>query len=291
MKFCPTCRSQYTDETLRYCLQDGAELVERLASDTPTVAFAESETVVRRGDDSQVTSWHVEEQTRVARKESRRPTGVIVALAGAIVVLAVVIIGGSAGLLVYLNSGKDVGTNNTNANTNISSFTNSNRVFPTPFPTIEANRANVNVPLPTPSAKPEPTSTVPPHDPSQTRQDIAGKIMAWKSLAESRNLMAYMNHYAETVDYYRRAGASRAFVQADKARAFRMYTSIRVNISNMSVSVDPDGARARAVFDKEWDFRGTSNSSGKVRSQLTFRNFGGTWLITGERDLRVYYTR
>ena len=40
MKQCPTCRTTYTDETLRYCLADGASLID---------VGSEAETVVRPG--------------------------------------------------------------------------------------------------------------------------------------------------------------------------------------------------------------------------------------------------
>jgi hypothetical protein len=100
-----------------------------------------------------------------------------------------------------------------------------------------------------------------------------------------------MSGYAPTVDYYRRRGASAQFVRADKARAFNRYTSMRVNISNLDVSIDPAGEGATATFDKEWTFSGGGTNTGKVRSELRFRLIGGRWLITGERDVRVYYTR
>ncbi len=64
---------------------------------------------------------------------------------------------------------------------------------------------------------------------------------------------------------------------------------MRANISNMDVSVK--GETATATFDKEWTFSGDGSNSGKVRSQLTFRRINGRWLITGERDVRVYHTR
>ena len=98
-----------------------------------------------------------------------------------------------------------------------------------------------------------------------------------------------MENYARTVDYYNRPGASRSDVRTDKARAFGTYDSIRMNIGDLNISVEKTGEHATAEFDKEWDFRGERNSSGKVRSQLRLRWEGEKWLIVGERDLRVYY--
>src|SRR5687767_13451247 len=48
MKHCPSCKTNYADDTLQYCLQDGTQLV-ALPDSPPTVAFNETEaqTVVR----------------------------------------------------------------------------------------------------------------------------------------------------------------------------------------------------------------------------------------------------
>lgn len=301
MKYCPTCRSQYTDETLRYCLQDGATLVEQFGADTPTVAFAENETVASRkgaAADSEVTSWRSEEATQVAAAKPARaglPTGPLAALVAVAAVLVFAVIAGGIGLWLYLAKGRTVDTasNNANMNTNGSNLGNSSTYLPTPSPALTATptTANANIPFPASTPSPVSTPTIPPVSTDSATQEVSQKIYGWKSMVESRNLDAYMGNYADTVDYYRSPGSSRSFVRNDKARAFRLYSSMRINISNMRISVDESGARATAVFDKEWDFRGSRTSSGKVQTQLTLRNFGGTWLITGERDLRVYYTR
>ena len=80
-------------------------------------------------------------------------------------------------------------------------------------------------------------------------------------------------------------------MRADKARHFSNYTSMQSDYSNMNVAVGPDGQTVTAVFDKEWNFSGVKTSSGKVQSQLIFKRINGRWLITTERDLKVYYTR
>ena len=67
-------------------------------------------------------------------------------------------------------------------------------------------------------------------------------------------------------------------------------STMSVSISNMNVSIADSGETATAVFDKEWVFDGTRRSSGKVQQQMQFRKINGEWLITGERDVKVYYT-
>ncbi len=295
MRYCPTCRTQYTDDTLRFCLQDGATLVERLAPDTPTVAFPETPTVVGRKDDSQVTSWRNEEVTRVAepRPETQRSgSSIVIPIIAAVAAVFLLFVVAAIGIWIYLASGRVVTVANANTNTNNTNefSTNTNILTSSPSPTPTAGPTIIITPTPfvTNTSTPYPSPTTIPDRPNQP---VPRFVDAWKSMAEAGNLNGYMDNYAGTVDYYNRSGASRSFVRADKARAFRLYNSMRVNITNMSFEVSADGSRATAVFDKEWDFRGSRNSSGKVQTQLRLRNENGRWLITGERDLRVYYTR
>ena len=110
-------------------------------------------------------------------------------------------------------------------------------------------------------------------------------------MMESHDLSGLMSNYADTLDYYTKRGMSSGSVRADKARAFSLYRSMNVSISNLDVTAGPSGDTATATFDKEWTFTGSGTSQGKVRSQLIFRNSNGRWLITSERDLKVYYTR
>ena len=49
MKYCPSCQNRYTDDSLRFCLQDGTGLLEYADSSLmPTQDFSERETVVRQ---------------------------------------------------------------------------------------------------------------------------------------------------------------------------------------------------------------------------------------------------
>jgi ketosteroid isomerase-like protein len=288
MRICPTCRTQYTDDTLRYCLQDGAALVEQLQSDTPTVAFKkEHETVeasAKTSSRSGVTTSSDEELTRVAA--AKKTAGVRPDFDGACrrpwVWLLLSFSQGALGIWLYLKDGGTVPTSSNNANVNVngslSGNSGTNPPTPIPFP------SNTPTPVPLPTPTPQVNS-------EEARKEVSQTIYGWKSMAESKNLDAYMGNYADTVDYYNHSGASRSYVRSDKARAFEMYDSISVDLSNMNVSVDESGNKATATFDKEWDFQGSRNSSGKVQTQLKLRNVNGRWLIVGERDLRVYYTR
>ena len=83
-------------------------------------------------------------------------------------------------------------------------------------------------------------------DQSQEQNDIFQRLLSWKTTAESLDLDKCMTHYAETVDYYKKDGASIAFVRADKLRAFSRYDSIKIKLTNISISVDSSGLEASA---------------------------------------------
>ena len=48
---------------------------------------------------------------------------------------------------------------------------------------------------------------------------------------------------------------------------------------------------ATVTLDKTFDFRGDNNAffNGSVQTQLALTKLGGAWLITGEKELKVYY--
>jgi len=274
MKICPTCNTQYTDDTLSYCFNDGTPLVVAYSTDVPAAVPVETETVVRGRQPQLQTA----ERTQVLAPSARR---------GANTLVAVVLTAGAMLLLFgiaawwYLNKGQTEVAVNTSNKSNT------------------ANRVSNPPPTPTPKVSPSPTKTpadpagnVPaPADDSQMRGEVRQTLDDWKSQAEALELDSYMDHYADTVDYYKKNGASLAFVRSDKERAFSRYDSIRVDLSNMSITTDSSKHTVTVIFDKEWDFEGDGNSSGKVQQMMRLRKIDGQWLITAEKDLRVYYTR
>lgn len=183
MKQCPTCQSQYADETLSFCLQDGTPLVDVVPSDTPTVVLGETETFVARGPQPGSShAWQPSEVTRVQsfeqpvpqKSSSKTVLAVILTALGMLVVFGMI---GVAALL-YMNSGGK--TTVSNANTNVV------------LPTVNLNSnssLNANLPAGTPvrpsptpesSPRPSPKPTVdepPPRDlaryPSTTRLRFA----------------------------------------------------------------------------------------------------------------------
>lgn len=304
MKSCPKCGNIYSDDTLAYCLQDGSVLTSDADAETPTVVLGETETVVSHasGDrfqipitgpgrqqyqQSQVTSY-VPPQTNSGGSK------VFWAVAATIIVMLVVFSVAGVGIFMFVRNGQSEPARNANTpgdQSNNSISTNYNSPATTSAtPIVAPSTWKTATPIPTSTIEmpplPPPTDNV-----EQSRGEVTQRIYGWKSMLESRDLNGYMANYANTVDYYRRRGASIGEVRADKARAFSLYDSMRTDISNMTVSVSASGDSAVAAFDKEWNFRGRDLSSGKVRSQIILKKINGRWLITSERDLKVYYTR
>ncbi len=291
MRTCPSCHSQYTDDTLRFCLQDGAPLEVLPATQQPTISFAgqELETAARvntPAPESEVTRWKPKSEVADASKTA------LAIVATAVVMLLVFVVGGIGAWIYFKGFGDDIARNANNGSGNQNAVPpgnmNSNGLS-TPAPTVMPSATAVSNNNSSPDRKITPTPT-PQVDKQQASREVSQQIDSWKSLAESGDLDSYMSKYAGSVDYYRKRGASIDFVRRDKQRAFKMFSSISVNISNMDVTVDDSGGRATAAFDKEWVFDGSRRSTGKVRQQMQFRKFNGQWLITGERDVKVYYT-
>lgn len=292
MRVCPQCSAQYADDTLSFCLNDGTPLVNGPQADTPTVVLGETETFVARSG----SGVHAQQPSEVTRfqtfEEPAKSSNT--ALAVVATVLGMLIVFGAIGLAIFLyfNSGQQsVANANTNVykppttldgNFNASSPVTNTSTPASPIPTVEMPQANANI-------GERPGVVI---DEVTVRSEVSQTIYGSKLARDSRNLGGYMEYYANTLDrYYNKRGMSRSGVREDKARHFSNYTSMQSNYSNMSIAVGPDGQTATAVFDKEWNFSGAKNSSGKVRSELGFRRINGRWLIVSEWDRKIYYVR
>lgn len=270
MKICPACQTQYTDETLNFCLQDGTPLVARSA---PTVAFNEQETVVAtRPTNPASVGYGIPPPADSPAPGSRRGFLMAVLFFAA---LGLVVFGGVGIWLVLsgrtpysrpnplvANSGSDGPISNSSPKTPVAA---SNR---------PAKNANAEQPV---------------VDAVRIRSEVTDRIEEWRSGIESVDLDRLMGNYADSVDYYNRRGVSRSVVREDKQRAFVKFDSMRMTVSGLKITVGPNGGTATAVFDKEWVFTSSAGdrTAGKVSQQLNLAKTGGKWLITGEKDLRV----
>ncbi len=290
MKQCPSCQSQYTDDTLQFCLQDGTPLQSASTSQMPTVSFGEQETQVSNRQSNQLntpratqpTNWQPQQFTSnpdLTPPVKKTSATVAVFLTAFVMLLFFSLVG--IGAWIYFKG--------------VTPDTNGNLLLAKKNPDEEANRLSTST-RPTPASTAAPTtssnsvSNIAPIDKEQIKKDVGQRIDSWKSAAEARNLDSYMSNYAGTINYYNKQGASAATVRSDKQRAFTMYDSIRMTLGNLTVTPAPTGDRAIAVFDKEWNFSSADkSSSGKVKQQLELKKINGQWLISGEKDLKLYY--
>ena len=296
MKICPSCQTRYTDDTLQFCLQDGTPLDSPETQNSAQIFVSdEAETRIRsqqepihfdlRDSQTRTSQGNPPPQVVPTPTQTRESNSLLVVLLT--ILITILLFGGGVAAWLYLKNGNKELAQNGNSS-------NSNRR------TVNANldtNTNASIfPLPESLEKPaskskEESATPPPNfNPEKEREEVENTIDSWKSMTESRNIAGYIRSYADRVDYYRSSNASRDFVRQDKERAFAGYDSINIDINNLQITFGSDRNTAIAEFDKKWEFEGEEKySAGKVRQQLQLRKAGSQWLITGERDLRVYY--
>lgn len=290
MKHCPSCKTNYADDTLQFCLQDGTQLLEIPNAPLPTVAYTEQETILRSKPPEQVVpldtpNFQVQNwQTNPGGQSSNFPTETKKSntfIAVFFTVLGMLLLfGAGVGAWLFLRNGKEVAVN-INANSPSNRTPNAN----------SANNQNLNASSPAPSSPtPTPKPTLDPKQAKAVAEEVKNVVDDWKSASENLDLETNLEQYADTVDYYKAGKVGVEKVRADKRRAFEAYDSININLTNMKITPDDSGEKATALFDKEWTFEGAEKySAGKVQQQLTFSKINGRWLITGEKDLKVYY--
>lgn len=129
-------------------------------------------------------------------------------------------------------------------------------------------------------------------DSSYADSEIRSTLEGWAQSTRNRDVDSHMRYYADTLDYYyARTLVPSSKVRDDRMRAFQKFNYLTVQLSNMNIQLDSTGQRATVVFEKTFDFRGDNDSfyNGSVQDQLTLTKLGGAWLITGEKELKVYY--
>jgi len=300
MKQCPNCQTIYSDVTLQFCLQDGTPLSEFSDRNAPINSDTEAETIVstnkginnlprqvepirfeppssyqtNQSDWSQPPSQPVIiEQPRETKKSNTTAIVLLTAL-GTLLLLG---IGGAAAWMYFKNNRTEVAVNVNTAQQNRQ--TNANTAI-----------QNVNVATPSPTPSPTPQPTLKPEAAKAVTNDVKNVVDEWKDTTENLDLDSHISQYADTVDYYKAGRVNISKVRDDRARAFAAYDIININIDNVKVTPDASGEKATVILDKEWNFEGAEKfSSGKVQQQLTLAKTNGKWLITGEKDLKIYY--
>ena len=127
---------------------------------------------------------------------------------------------------------------------------------------------------------------------SSADTDIRNALEGWAQTSRNRDIDGHLQYYADTLDfYYNRTMVPSSKVREDRTRAFTKFNYIGVQLSNLNIQLDSTGQRATVTLDKTFDFRGDNNAffNGSVQTQLALTKLGGAWLITGEKELKVYY--
>jgi hypothetical protein len=320
MKRCPTCQRIYTDETLRFCLEDGTALLTESASTDqtllldsspvsaepppteildyavpPTVIAPDKEATLRR----QKPAPTVRQQGRPTVKEfahevapasspkQRSTTSVV-----AVTVIATVLllgIGGMGAWLVLKDKSASGNGNETTRNGNVSTNTTSGNTDPS---NKNSNTTVVlTTPTPTPTGTPTPNaSPTPQTDTAAARKEVMQALNGWTGTMKPGALDAHMAYYASTLHtYYLQSNVSSTRVRGYIEPAFSKYTAMDVKLSNVQIDVDPSGTSASATFDKTFTFTGDTVYSGSGLNRFWFEKINGRWLITGEKDLKTYY--
>jgi len=296
MKHCPVCRSQYTDLTLRFCLQDGATLeddAETRQSTIDTVAFSQPLTAQNilkteelnlyapKKESNKTRAWRPEPPKSALREEAKKPKSTSSSKIRLLVLPALLVLaGGVAGGWFYLQNQN----NQTAAQT----------VKPANLSTPEAARSDQPAANTASKAVLDDLSAET-DSPNETgaddsKKEVAQTIELWKKAAEARNLPDYLSRYAEKVDYFDKTGASLADVRAEAQKTFGAYSEIEITLTNLRVAVDEGGTQATAVFDKEWSYETDKDlTDGKAHVKLRFQKIGADWKIVSEKYQKIYY--
>ena len=123
--------------------------------------------------------------------------------------------------------------------------------------------------------------------------EVNAVLDSWSGAARAHDLDLQMTNYTDVVSpYFGRRSASRAEIRADRAVAYRRYSRLDIQLSDIKILIDSSGTQATATFDKSFTFSSDYSSfSGMVNTKLWLTKFGAQWLINGEKDLKVYSTR
>ena len=310
MKRCPTCQSTYTDDSLRFCLQDGATLVSMSGSSSSGGA-----TPLDTDKTLQLNSWErpndpppteilspsvlptiASPRTPVTTpQQSPRPTEASApnfaaplaatppprpksnALVIPLTIAATVIVLGAGGLGAWLLLGDKENGAPGNVRVDRDGTTNTR--------TASSPAASVTPRGPSPTPTPSPVNV------AAVRKEVMEVLSGWAASSMERDINTHMSYYADTLDtYYTRSNVSASVVRADRQRAYDTYSKLEIELSNIQITPDPEGQLAMAILDKTWNFENDERSnSGSVQQEIHLGKIDGRWRIIGEKDLQVYY--
>jgi len=165
MKTCPACKTQYSDDTLLYCLQDGATLI-ATSTDAATAVMRDIGTSPGRAGnrvnvplDDRTSDWQ-SQATQVLPAQPREKKGKTVVIAVAVTTIVLVLLFGVIGLAFFAfwrNSQPAVVQNTSTARNE-----NTDAVNSPPTSTAPAARTPITAPnTPSPISTPAPVNAPP----------------------------------------------------------------------------------------------------------------------------------
>ncbi len=266
MKTCPNCKTTYTDDSLAFCLQDGSQLV-TFFDEPETVISARNQFGVNQQSNSSFNNTPNNWSNPELQEPKKSRTMLIVF---ATIFLTVLLIGG-VGIGVWMFA--------------------KNNTQPQVVQNTNVNVAKPNVNIATPTATPTPKPTINPTEVTGIKKDVENVIMDWKTASEDFDLETNISNYADTVDYYKGGKVNKSKIKQDKDKAYKLYDTISIKLSDIKITPDSSGEKATAVFNKEWDFANEERvNRGEVQQQIIFSKIGGKWKIVSEKDLKVLWT-
>lgn len=294
MKRCPVCQSTYSDDSLRFCLQDGTTLEGVSDSDDyktlvlpegamgrelPPTEVLPAEATARAHQPPATSPQRARDTDPVTVQEASsqpktRSTASVVSLT-ALATILLIALGGLSAWLLLKDRGNTPQRNDNAGNLNAPRGDNQNNT-PPPSNANATQNANV-VTTPTPTAKMT----------AQEKQ-VRAALNSWLKSFNAHDLNTYLEHYPETLDvYYLARNVPFERVRADKQRAFAKYSTLQVSLSNIKVEVDPSGERAVATFIKTYRFSGTDVDpyEGSGANRFTWEKINDQWYIVGEEDI------
>lgn len=301
MKRCPKCASQYSDQTLSFCLQDGTPLVGDVKqSSVDTVAFGQPVTAEKilptqgfidvgsnnasRRDDHQRPEEPY--QPRVPNyqpypvERRQKKTGALLKVCLVVFPLLLVLgAGGVAGWLYFSNQ-KRVSASERPLSDG-PAFDAPMNTFQKPPVSISNSRVKTSSVVSTASAGAD-----------GVRNEITKLLDDWKGDRETCNLDDYSSKYGERVEYLGRHGVTAPEITNELRKVCDSYSTIAIKIDNMVIAVAAEHEAATAIFDKEWRYEASPKLSlGKIHMELHFRRVGDDWKIVGEENLKTYYSK
>jgi len=118
---------------------------------------------------------------------------------------------------------------------------------------------------------------------------LSDALGEWIGATNSRDIARQMDFYMPRLDaFYLARNVSRAFVRAEKARAFATADLIDIRAAEPEIIFRDRGRTAVMRFRKQYRIEGGRRARrGEVVQELRWRRTPEGWKITSERDIRV----